>query len=472
MAEDFNIKKGFLKLLQKLVHNEEFVTEVINLILGRKDAADKLKAMFLRTSYDQSLNEIVVAHRLFKYNISESLDLGPVKDIKLMRKVAEIAKKNWEFQCDTLIGALKKPGVVAALYKAIKSRGTDVAAVTVLAQAVIDSAVEVAGEDEEMEVALTEGFTPNENSVNIMVGRFQPFTLGHLKCLNSIKNGLGVPTLLCVIPGNGDDKHPFRGEVQDEMLEKLEEAHPDLIAGVKYVKNAFIESWVLAAKDLGLEPVSWTCGNDRIEAYKNMVEKNGEKYGLSPDFRVCLVDRADDNISATAVRECLVDGNKEGFMKQMPECLWDMYDEMREVMVGSKMPAQQIMAEEVEEDEYFTYRKRLDEAIEKMIERGKEKRKKLNEALSDSYTIEHPCNWEHLKEASVYCHNYYRNPETGEIILEESNDDGFCEYLLVDDNLKPIKTVGCYFDDEYDGPGRSIWDSPDDIELLSPNVAW
>ena len=371
MAEQFDIKKGFLNLLKKLVHDEKFITTLIEFLLGRKEASAELKAMLLRTSYALSLNEVVVAHRLTNSPANEGLNLEPGKDINIMRKLAELSKKQWQFQSATIIKALKKPGVVAALFKLIKSRGTDVAAWTVVAKAVVDSAAEVAGEDEEMQVTLAEGITPTENSVNIMVGRFQPFTLGHLKCLNAIKASLGVPTLLCVIPGNGDDKHPFRGEVQDEMLNKVEEANPDVVAGVKYVKNAFIEAWVLAAKDLGFEPVSWTCGNDRIDSYRSMVEKHGEKYGLNPEFQVYLVDRADDNISASAVRECLINGDKEGFMKQMPECLWDMYDEMRQVMVGSEMPAQRMIAEEEQVDEYTAYRKRLDEAIEKLVNKGK-----------------------------------------------------------------------------------------------------
>ena len=372
MTDSFDIKKGLLNVLKKLVHSEEFVTAVVNLLLGRKDAAAELKYMLKNESYDQSINEAVAIHRLLKDNLNEEVKPNNGKDKGLLRKIAEIPTKSAKFQSEVIVKTLKKPGTIPALIKLIASEGTDPKAWAVLAPAVVDSAIEVAGEDEKMQVALSEGITINKNSVNIMVGRFQPFTLGHLKCLKGIKNSLGVPTLLCVIPGNGDDKHPFMGNVQDEMYERLKEANPDLIADVAYVKNAFIEAWVLAAKERGLEPVSWTCGNDRIEAYRSMVQKHGEKYGLSPEFQVYLVDRGDDNISATSVRESLLNGNKEKFMAEMPECLWAMYDEMRQVMVGDTMPAQQqMMAEEKIEDEYFAYRKRLDEAIEKLVNKGK-----------------------------------------------------------------------------------------------------
>ena len=371
MADGFNIKKGILNVLKELVHSPEFVNAVIELILGRKEAAGELKYMLKNESYNQTINEAVAIHRLLKNKLNEDNEPNNGKDKNLLRKIAEIQKKSVKFRIKVLLKALKKPGFISALIKLIASEGTDVTSWTIVAPALVDAAIEVMGEEEEMQVSLAEGITTNENSVNIMVGRFQPFTLGHLKCLKGIKNSLGVPTLLCVIPGNGDDKHPFMGSVQDEMYEKLKEANPDLIADVAYVKNAFIEAWVIAAKERGLEPVSWTCGNDRIDAYRSMVAKHGEKYGLSPEFQVYLVDRGDDNISATSVRESLLAGNKEKFMTEMPECLWDMYDEMRQVMVGDTMPAQQTIAEERVEDEYFAYRKKLDEAIEKLVKGGK-----------------------------------------------------------------------------------------------------
>jgi hypothetical protein len=358
--------------LKKLVHSEEFVTAVVNLLLGRKDAAAELKYMLRNESFSQGINEAVAIHRLLKRNLNEEMEPNNGKDKNLLRKIVEIPTKSMKFQSKVIAKTLKKPGTIPALIRLIATDGTDAKAWAVLAPALVDSAIEVSGEDEEMQDALSEGITTNENSVNIMVGRFQPFTLGHLKCLKGIKNSLGVPTLLCVIPGNGNDRHPFMGSVQDEMYEKLKEANPDLIADVAYVKNAFIEAWVIAAKERGLEPVSWTCGNDRIEAYRNMVEKHGQKYGLSPEFQVCLVDRGDDNISATSVRESLLAGNKEKFMAEMPECLWDMYDEMRQVMVGDTMPAQQMATAAINEDEeYFAYRKKLNEAIEKLVNKGK-----------------------------------------------------------------------------------------------------
>jgi hypothetical protein len=91
--------------------------------------------------------------------------------------------------------------------------------------------------------------------------------------------------------------------------------------------------------------------------------------------------------------------------------------------------------------------------------------KPLEESFDGSYTIETPSKWKHLKDRSSYNHNYYLNPNTGEIILEECDDDNYFEYFLTDKNLNIVKRIGEYYYDDYEGPGMWIWDSDEDITL-------
>ena len=340
MATNFDINAGLLSVLRGLISNENFARNILDMLLGRQGSAEAVGGMMRRQSYTNTLNEVVAIHRLLKCNLNEGLLPNNGKDMGLLRQLMDVRRKSSKFQSAVIAKTLKKPGAVRAVMSLVKTKGADPQAWSVLVPMVLDSAQEVAAEDEEMEVSLSERMRmPSVYDVNIMIGRFQPFTLGHLKCLKAVKDNLGVPTLLCVIPGNGDDKHPFMGDIQDEMYERLKEAYPDLFADVRYVKNAFIESWVMIAQEEKLTPVCWTCGTDRKDAYQVMVDKFAEKYGLPEDFKVYCLDRADDNISATSVRECLVNGDREGFNRQMPPCLHDMFDKMRQVMVGDRMPA-------------------------------------------------------------------------------------------------------------------------------------
>lgn len=190
---------------------------------------------------------------------------------------------------------------------------------------------------------------------NIMLGRFQPFTLGHLKCLKEIKNQTGRPTMLFVSPGKGDEKKPFKGELQDEMLKILRDAYPSLILDCIYLNGANIFEITDKCRERGYEPVSWTCGTDRSEAYKTMFSKYSDRYeydkklNLSPNFEVVTLNRDDDNISATRVREALKSGNKTEFEAMMPKALYCLFNDMRNVLTPEVLnETRGVMSSEIE----------------------------------------------------------------------------------------------------------------------------
>ena len=66
-----------------------------------------------------------------------------------------------------------------------------------------------------------------------------------------------------------------------------------------------------------------------------------------------------------------------------------------------------------------------------------------------AYTIHNPRVWEHMDKESFYNHNYYKNPQTGEIILEECDELYNCgTFYKVDDNLIITEYLGdCYMSD-------------------------
>lgn len=77
-----------------------------------------------------------------------------------------------------------------------------------------------------------------------------------------------------------------------------------------------------------------------------------------------------------------------------------------------------------------------------------------------AYTIHNPRSWEHMENISCYNHNYYRNPQTGEIILEVCDELCNCgNFYIVDENLRIGDCLGSYCLDDYD------WDQEEDITL-------
>lgn len=404
MNKAFDINSGLLNVLRGLLHDGNFAHNVIELLLGDKDAPWSLECMLKRKSYDNTLNEVVAIHRLFKRNLNESFAQNNEKDEGLVHKLLDIRKKSMKFQTQVIVKTLKKPGAVVALVKLIATEGTDAKSWAVLAPMVVDSAVDVASENKEktqeperQEMSMNESAISNrlrrvfkhgshsvisENAedryggripVNVYTGRFQPFHLGHLSNLEEAAKR-GLRTVICPVMKGSSAKakdHPFEA-VEGEMFEKIKNAYGDLVADIVPIKNPFIEFWVIPLRERGFEPIMWTTGTDRQPSYAAMVEKYKDKYELVDSFEVVGLDKDMEagggtetntaGISGTAIRKCLVDGDEEGFRRQMPKCLWDMYGEMREIMMQQVAPAQQTS---LTEDEIR--RKLIDEAIERLV---------------------------------------------------------------------------------------------------------
>lgn len=160
--------------------------------------------------------------------------------------------------------------------------------------------------------------------VNIIIGRFQPFTLGHLKCAEYAFDKKGVPTVLCCIETTkSDEKHPFLTKDIMPIMQKMVRQELKL-ADVVTVKSADIVKLAEAVREAGYEPVSWTCGTDRIDDYTNMAEKYHDMAQLPDNFEVLEVKRGDEDISATKVRNAMKAGDQGTYEKLTPKA-WHKY---------------------------------------------------------------------------------------------------------------------------------------------------
>ena len=156
--------------------------------------------------------------------------------------------------------------------------------------------------------------------VNIMVGRFQPFTKGHLSCVESAYKKLGIPTVLCMIgvdEAKIDEKHPFPTSLLEPLYNEMLKSNK-MIEDIIIIKSANIVEIGEALYDKGYIIRSWTCGSDRYIPYKKMVDKYAEQAKLHKDVEVIEINRNDDDVSATQARAALKTGDKKGFDKLMP----------------------------------------------------------------------------------------------------------------------------------------------------------
>lgn len=172
--------------------------------------------------------------------------------------------------------------------------------------------------------------------VNIIIGRFQPFTLGHLKCAQEAQKKLGVKSVLLVINTvKQDGRHPFLTKQIEKILDKMCKEEPS-ITGYVLVKNADIVKNTEILRDAGYEPIAWTCGTDRFEPYNAMVKKYGKDIGLDPDFEMIEVKRGDEDISATAVRKALRDNDEATYVGLVPDSWKKQFAFLRDIIMDVK----------------------------------------------------------------------------------------------------------------------------------------
>ena len=140
-----------------------------------------------------------------------------------------------------------------------------------------------------------------------------------MKCIEEAWKRLGIGTVICLVntPENKVDKrHPFSTSTLIPIYTELKSTFKN-INTIITVENADIVKIGEALNDK-YEIKSWTCGTDRINAYKAMSEKYKEQAGLADDFQMIEVKRSDDDVSATKARQALVDGDVKTFNKLTP----------------------------------------------------------------------------------------------------------------------------------------------------------
>ena len=175
--------------------------------------------------------------------------------------------------------------------------------------------------------------------VNMFVGRFQPFTLGHAKVVEAIHKQNGYPVVILLVKAKNKKKEdafkrPYDEETQVTMLKKLKSTYP--IEDVFIIPTGGIDTMFNTMRPK-YEPVLWGTGSDRMKTYGFQVNKPEyrEDLGVRPDFGLFEIPRDDNNISATQVRNAMLDGDEKLFKKLTPKAIHNMYGELKQKLEDS-----------------------------------------------------------------------------------------------------------------------------------------
>ena len=175
--------------------------------------------------------------------------------------------------------------------------------------------------------------------VNMFVGRFQPFTLGHAKVVETIHKQNGYPVVILLVKSKTKKKEdafsrPYDEETQVEMLNSLKSKYP--IEDVFVIPTGGIDTMFNAMRPK-YEPVLWGTGTDRMKSYGFQVNnpEYREDLGCRTDFGLFEIPRSGKNISATQVRNAMLDGNEKLFKKLTPKEIHHMYGELKSKLEDS-----------------------------------------------------------------------------------------------------------------------------------------
>lgn len=207
--------------------------------------------------------------------------------------------------------------------------------------------------------------------VKVCLGRFAPFTLGHLKLatykdlkgpdkeqqeklreqpdLKEITKQKTVILAISTPPNKVDIRHPFNDELLFSELKLIKENYSSSIEDIIYVKSADICAWGELLKQHGYQASVWLSGSDTYEIYKQMAIRvpdyeisNRNNYdcknAYTKSFYVENIERNDNDfvssISGTKVRESLLNNDKESFMSMMPEGTEIFFEEFRKAIIN------------------------------------------------------------------------------------------------------------------------------------------
>lgn len=194
--------------------------------------------------------------------------------------------------------------------------------------------------------------------VNMFVGRFQPFTLGHAKVLETIHKENGFPVVVFLVKAKtkkkGDEfSRPYDEKTQIDMFNHVKKQYPFLkeifvvpTGGIDVMFNEMRPKY---------EPVLWGTGSDRMVSYGYQVNNDSyrDQLNVRADFGLFEIPRTDDDISATAVRNALLANDENQFKNLTPKAIHPMYAELKSKIEDSMGVVAEAVSTEIMTFEQF-----------------------------------------------------------------------------------------------------------------------
>jgi len=174
---------------------------------------------------------------------------------------------------------------------------------------------------------------PGKTPVNIIVGRFQPPTLGHIKLLRKLNAENSLPCVIVQVRSKSKGNLKFDESLITKIWMDIIKQY-SFIVSVEEAQTGFLVP-VLDALRSKYEPVLWGTGTDRYKDYVRMIKNYGPECNVLDDFRPFEVKRDSKNISATQVRDAIEADDEKLFKKLTPKAEHRYYKQLRTELLQS-----------------------------------------------------------------------------------------------------------------------------------------
>jgi phosphopantetheine adenylyltransferase len=179
-------------------------------------------------------------------------------------------------------------------------------------------------------------------NANFIVGRFQPFTNGHIKAINELHEQNTFPVIVVNIKSGKtpiSENSPYDINLQNEMFEEIKKEYPHVKEMITIYGKASILQIFNEIRKLGYEPALWGVGSDRINTFGYQAERYKEQVKPSIYFKVYEIVRKNGDVSATMARNALKTNDRVTFENLVPPCIHFFYDKLKDVVMSESINA-------------------------------------------------------------------------------------------------------------------------------------
>ena len=162
---------------------------------------------------------------------------------------------------------------------------------------------------------------PGDTDVAVIMGRFQPPTKAHLKIIENAYKKTHNKVAVFIVKSKSE-KSPFdTGRVID-ILKTLK-----VPIEIFVIKNGFIGEFVHILRNNKLEPTTLWVGSDRKSSYESQIRRYEDTFNLN--LEVKEIKRSAEDISASKVREALLNDDFETFKSMMTKNSLKFYEKLK-----------------------------------------------------------------------------------------------------------------------------------------------